>query len=82
MEFEIVCRCIATRLGIDVADITPETSYAQDLGMDSVDLLGLIADIEKEFEIVLETESVREITTVSQTIDYIRQRIDRRGLKS
>lgn len=81
MEFEKVRNILAAKLHIPANEIFPETAFAEDLGMDSIEMLGLIIEIEKEFEIVLDIESIGHLKTVADAVDYIRQRIDRnRGM--
>ncbi|MCI6017409.1 MAG: phosphopantetheine-binding protein [Clostridiales bacterium] len=76
MEFEKVRSILAARLLVPVGEITPETEFSKDLGMDSIEMLGLIIEIEKEFEIVLDMESIGHLNTVADAVDYIRLRID------
>lgn len=82
MEFEKVRNILAAKLDIPANDITPDTVFTRDLGLDSLEMLSLIIEVEKEFEIVLDMESIGRLNTVADAVAYIRQRIDHnRGMK-
>ncbi len=71
MEFEKVCKSIAEVLGVDPAEISPETTFLEDLGADSLDIFQIIMKIEKEFEIKLDAEAVENVRTVSEIVELI-----------
>ena len=62
---------IVDKLGVDAADVTPEASFTNDLGADSLDTVELIMEFEKAFDITIPDDASGEIQTVGQAIDYI-----------
>ena len=62
---------IVDKLGVDAADVTPEASFTNDLGADSLDTVELIMEFEKEFGITIPDEDAEKITTVGDAISYI-----------
>ncbi len=62
---------IVEKLGINEADITPEASFTNDLGADSLDIVELIMDLEKEFDLTIPDEDAEKIATVGDAIRYV-----------
>jgi acyl carrier protein len=62
---------IVEKLGINEADITPEASFTNDLGADSLDIVELIMDLEKEFDLTIPDEDAEKIGTVGDAIRYV-----------
>ena len=65
---------IVEQLGVDANEVTPEASFVDDLGADSLDTVELVMALEEEFEIEIPDEDAEKITTVSQAISYISDR--------
>ncbi|MBP5649492.1 MAG: acyl carrier protein, partial [Bacteroidales bacterium] len=55
---------IAEKLSVDAAEVTPEKSFTNDLGADSLDTVELIMEVEKEFGIQIPDEAAEQISTV------------------
>ena len=77
--FERVKKIIAEQLGVDEAEIKPETSFVEDLNADSLDLVELIMSLEEEFSkegktIEISDEDAEKITTVQDAVTYITER--------
>ena len=72
MEFEKVRDIIADQLNIDPNEVTLETSFAEDLGADSLDLFQIIMALEEEFGLEISNEDAEKISTVSNAVDYIK----------
>lgn len=62
---------IAEKLSVDAADVTPEKSFTNDLGADSLDTVELIMEFEKVFGIQIPDEEAEKIATVGDAIAYI-----------
>ncbi|MEX1338829.1 acyl carrier protein [Hydrogenibacillus schlegelii] len=65
---------IAEQLGVDEAQVTPEASFKDDLGADSLDLVELVMRFEEEFDMEISDEDAEKINTVQDVLDYIRAR--------
>lgn len=62
---------IVYKLGVEESEVTPEASFANDLGADSLDTVELIMEFEKAFGITIPDEVAEKIVTVQDAIDYI-----------
>jgi acyl carrier protein len=62
---------IAERLGVEEAEITPDASFVDDLGADSLDTVELVMALEEEFSIEISDEDAEKITTVKDAVKYI-----------
>lgn len=69
--FERVKRIIVERLGVDEAEVTPEASFKDDLGADSLDVVELVMELEDEFDMEISDEDAEKITTVGEVVEYI-----------
>ena len=71
MEFEKLQEIIADVLNVDPNEVTMETTFADDLGADSLDVFQIIMGIEEEFDIEIPDEAVENIKTVGDIVSYI-----------
>ncbi|MBH83847.1 MAG: acyl carrier protein [Flavobacteriales bacterium] len=62
---------IVDKLGVDDAEVTPEASFTNDLGADSLDTVELIMEFEKEFDIQIPDDQAEAISTVGDAISFI-----------
>ena len=62
---------IVDKLGVDENEVTPEASFTNDLGADSLDTVELIMEFEKEFNIAIPDDAAEKIGTVGEAIKYI-----------
>ena len=62
---------IVDKLGVDENEVTPEASFTNDLGADSLDTVELIMDFEKEFNLSIPDDQAENIQTVGQAITYL-----------
>ncbi len=62
---------IVDKLALDESEVKRESSFANDLGADSLDIVELIMDFEKEFGVSIPDEESENIQTVGDAIDYI-----------
>ena len=66
---------IVDKLGVDENEVTPEASFTNDLGADSLDTVELIMEFEKEFDIAIPDDQAEKIGTVGDAIKYIEENI-------
>jgi acyl carrier protein len=62
---------IADQLGVEASEATPEASFTEDLGADSLDIVELVMAFEEEFEIEIPDDDAEKITTVQDAVAYI-----------
>lgn len=70
---ERVKQIVAEQLGVDDAQVTPEASFMDDLGADSLDTVELVMALEEEFDIEISDEDAEKIQTVQDAINYINE---------
>ena len=64
---------IVDKLGVDESEVTPEASFTNDLGADSLDTVELIMEFEKEFNIGIPDDQAEKISSVAEAIKYIEE---------
>ena len=70
-NIERVTKLVCEQLGVKEEEVTPEASFVEDLGADSLDTVELVMALEEEFETEIPDEEAEKITTVKEAIDYI-----------
>lgn len=68
---ERVTKIIVDKLGVDESEVTPEASFINDLGADSLDTVELIMEFEKEFNVSIPDDQAETIQTVGLAIEYL-----------
>ena len=68
---EKVKAIIVDKLGVEASEVTPEASFTNDLGADSLDTVELIMEFEKEFGISIPDDQAEKIGTVGDAISYV-----------
>ena len=68
---EKVKSIIVEQLGVDANEVTPEASFVDDLGADSLDTVELVMAFEEEFNIEIPDEAAEKIQKVKDAIEYI-----------
>jgi acyl carrier protein len=63
---------IVEQLGVEEDEVSPEASFIDDLGADSLDTVELVMAFEEEFNIEIPDEDAEGISTVQDAIDYIK----------
>ena len=66
---------IVEQLGVDEEEVTPDASFVDDLGADSLDTVELVMAFEEEFGIEIPDESAEKIGNVREAVDYIEQNV-------
>lgn len=72
--FEHIKGIIIDRLGVDEEKIDYETSFQDDLGADSLDIVELIMEMEDEFDEEISDEVVEQLTTVGKAVEFIKEK--------
>ena len=62
---------IVEQLGVDEEEVTPDASFVDDLGADSLDTVELVMAFEEAFDIEIPDEDAEKIRTVKDAVDYI-----------
>jgi acyl carrier protein len=70
-----VVSIIVEKLGVDPAEVTPEASFTNDLGADSLDTVELIMEFEKEFNVSIPDDQAENIQTVGLAISYLEENV-------
>jgi len=68
---ERIKQIIVEQLGVDEGEVTPNASFVDDLGADSLDTVELVMAFEEAFDIEIPDEQAEKIRTVKDAIDYI-----------
>ncbi len=66
---------IVDRLGVDPNEITPEASFVDDLGADSLDTVELVMAFEEEFDLEIPDDDAEKLTTVGKAMEYLEKRL-------
>jgi acyl carrier protein len=69
--FDRVKKIIVDRLGVDESKVTPEASFKDDLGADSLDVVELVMELEDEFDLEISDEEAENINKVGEVVSYI-----------
>ena len=72
--FERVRTIVAERLGVEEEKVTMEAEFIGDLNADSLDLVGVISDIEDAFSLTIADSDMENIRTVGDAVDLIAER--------
>ena len=78
MIYDKLCAFLSEQLGIDPADIRPESNVIDDLGADSLDLVEMLTEMESEYNIIITDERVRELTTVGEIAAFLEDLIHKK----
>lgn len=72
--FDKVKAIIVEQLSVEEDDITMESSFVDDLGADSLDIVELVMALEEEFDLEIPDEDAEKIRTVGEAVKYIQDR--------
>lgn len=76
MIFEKICELISEQFSVDEKEITMETSFKEDLGADSLDIVELIMALEEEFDLSeLGDEDLEKLQTVGDAVNFISSKV-------
>jgi len=68
-------KIICQQLDVEAEDVTPDASFVDDLGADSLDTVELVMAFEEEFGIEIPDEDAEKITTVKEAVDYVTEKM-------
>ena len=71
--FEKIRDIIVEQLGVESEDVKMDSSFVDDLGADSLDIVELIMALEEEFNMEIPDEEAKKIATVGDVVDYIKK---------
>ena len=66
---------IIDKLGVEESQITPEASFTNDLGADSLDIVELVMGFESSFQISIPDEDAEKIATVGDAVSYLKDKV-------
>jgi acyl carrier protein len=73
--FEKVKNIIVEQLGVSKTAVTPDASFIDDLGADSLDIVELIMALEEEFDMEIPDSDAEKVVTVGDVVDYIKDNV-------
>ena len=71
--FEKVVNLIVEEVGVDAEKVTMESSFKDDLNIDSLDLFEMVMALEEEFDVEIQSEELEKMSTVGDIVKYIEQ---------
>ncbi len=74
--FARVQRIVMDQLDVGEDKVTPESSFANDLGADSLDTVELVMALEEEFDIEIPDEAAEQIDTVGKAVEHINEKTE------
>lgn len=72
--FEKLVEILNEQLNLDGKEIKPESSFKEDLEIDSLDLFELVMAIEDEFGVEIPSEDLEKLTTIQSVMDYLKEK--------
>jgi len=69
--FDRVKKVVVEQLEVAEDEVTPQASFVDDLGADSLDVVELVMGLEEEFDVEIPDEDAEKITTVQEAVSYI-----------
>jgi acyl carrier protein len=72
---DIVCE----HLAVNKDQVTDNTSFIEDIGADSLDIVELVMELEEEFDIQIPDDQAEKIKTVGEAVEYIKTAVKNKG---
>ena len=73
MEFEVLRDSLVKILGVAPDEGTMQSTFAKDLGADSLDLYQVLLNAKEVFDLEIDTEKLQSLQTVSEAVDYMKE---------
>ncbi len=73
---ERVAEIIVEQLGVTAAEVSPEASFIDDLGADSLDIVELIMAMEEEFDVEIPDDDAEKMQTIGDAINYLKSKLE------
>jgi acyl carrier protein len=71
-----VSAIIVEQLGVTAEELTPEASFIDDLGADSLDIVELVMAMEEEFDIEIPDDDAERIQSIKDVIAYVKEKLE------
>ncbi len=78
MVLEKVKKIVSSQFSVAIEELSPETSFADTLDADSLDLVELVMAIEDEFDLEVEDDEMESIKTIGDVVENIESELDRK----
>ena len=72
---ERVAEIIVEQLGVSAGEVSPEASFIDDLGADSLDIVELIMAMEEEFDVEIPDDDAEKMQTIGDAINYLKSKL-------
>lgn len=76
MEFDIICKVVAEVMNVDPREVKPNTTFVDDLGADSLDLMQILMGVEEQFGVKFTDAEFGDIKTVKDAVEAIHNYCD------
>ena len=73
MEFEVLRDSLVKILGVAPDEVTMQSTFAKELGADSLDLYQVLLNAKEVFDLEIDTEKLQSLQTVSEAVDYMKE---------
>ncbi len=73
--FESIKKIIVDQLGVEESLVNMESSFIEDLGADSLEIVDLIMAFESDFGITIPDEDAENLTTVQNAVEYLKEHV-------
>lgn len=73
MEFEVLRDSLVKILGVAPDEVTMQSTFAKDLGADSLDLYQVLLNAKEVFDLEIDTEKLQSLQTVSEAVTYMKE---------
>ncbi|MBO5438326.1 MAG: acyl carrier protein [Thermoguttaceae bacterium] len=70
-------KVVGDQLGFEMDKLSPETSFVQDLGADSLDIVELVMALEEEFQITIPEEANDDVQTIGDAVRHIESELNK-----